>query len=568
MAFPLYDTVQHLLHRIAAAVAAREPISTAQRFAVTCWTVLITVTACAAESPNQLYEHHALTHAGGAARGRDLFFDEKLIKCVVCHKVNGRGGDAGPDLSSIRGKFGRPHLIESLLDPSRQIVEGYRTTLIRTADGQAFTGVVKEQSEGRIALLDAGGKRIELATAEIEERKDSPISLMPTGIVEQLTPDQFTDLVAYLETLRPGGKPTPGSGIAGPIKLPEGFQLSTIATGLTGCTAMEVTRDGRILICEQTGALRVVRDGMLLENPMLRLPVDSYWERGLIGVTVDPDFPQAPYLFVCYVAKEPYPHHRISRFTVEGDVAVTTSESILLTGDDQRTLGGKVPGGHQGGALHFGHDGKLYIAIGEQTAETPAQRLDTLQGKILRINRDGSIPDDNPFAQQTTGKYRAIWALGLRNPFTFAVRPATGELFVNDVGGKYEEINRGLAGANYGWPAVEHGPTMDTRFRGPVHFYPQASIAGGDFCPQSSAWPAAWHGRYFFADFVHGWIKTLDPDAPGEVTEFASGLSRPVDLRFGPDGTLYVLLRNAWVIDDKFQLGTSALLAIRPIPAH
>src|SRR6185369_8467318 len=105
------------------------------------------------------------------------------------------------------------------------------------------------------------------------------------------------------------------------------------------------------------------------------------------------------------------------------------TEQILLEGDDQRKLGGKVPGGHQGGALHFGSDGKLYIGIGEQTAETPAQRLDTLQGKILRINTDGSIPTDNPFLQQTTGKYQSIWALGLRNPFTFAVRPTSGDLF-------------------------------------------------------------------------------------------------------------------------------------------
>jgi glucose/arabinose dehydrogenase len=298
------------------------------------------------------------------------------------------------------------------------------------------------------------------------------------------------------------------------------------------------------------------------------LPVDSHWERGLIGVTVDPDFPRTPHLYVCYVAKEPYPHHRISRFIVAGDVAVPGSEKILLVGDDQRTLGGKVPGGHQGGALHFGQDGKLYIAIGEQTAETPAQRLDTFQGKILRINPDGSIPPDNPLLKQTTGKYQAIWALGLRNPFTFAVHPSSGNLFINDVGGKFEEINRATAGANFGWPAVEHGPTTDPRFRGPESCYPQASISGGDFCPATTTWPAAWHGRYFFADFVHGWIKTLDPDHPQHATEFASGLSRPVDLRFTRAGSLLVLLRNAWVIDDKFQQGTSALVEIIYTAAH
>jgi glucose/arabinose dehydrogenase len=329
---------------------------------------------------------------------------------------------------------------------------------------------------------------------------------------------------------------------------------------------METLVDGRILVCEQTGTLRVVRDGKLLTEPMLRLAVDTHWERGLIGVTVDPDFPREPYLYICYVSSEPYPHHVISRFTIDGDRAVPDSEKILLQGDDQRKLGGKVPAGHQGGALHFGADGKLYIGIGEQTAETPAQWLDTLQGKILRLNRDGSIPSDNPFLDKTSGKYQAIWALGLRNPFTFAVRPTTGELFINDVGGKNEEINRGLAGANYGWPAVDHGPTTDAQFRGPAYYYPQASIAGGDFCPSSSAWPAHWRGRYFFADFVQGWIKTLGPDKPQDVTQLASGLSRPVDLRFGGNGSLYVLLRNAWVIDDKFQSGTSALLEIQYHP--
>ncbi len=520
--------------------------------------------ASAAKSPRE-YEQYALTHEGDAQRGRELFLSEKLTRCAACHKVNQQGGEAGPDLTHVGGKFDRPHLIESLLEPSRQIVEGYRTSLVRTADGRTLTGVVKAQSAEQLTLYDSNGKATVLAAADVAERKDSPLSLMPQNLTEGLTPEQFTDLIAYLETLRSGGKPTPGAGIAGPIKLPPGFAVQTIATGLTGCTALEVLPDGRILVCEQVGRLRVVRDGKLLAEPMLTLDVDSTWERGLIGVTVDPDFPGTPHVYVCYVAKDPYPHHRISRFAVAGDRVVQGSEKILLVGDDQRKLGGKVPAGHQGGALHFGADGKLYVGIGEQTAETPAQRLDTFQGKLLRINRDGTIPDGNPFLTQATGKYRAIWALGLRNPFTFAVRPGTGELWINDVGGKFEEINRGAAGGNYGWPAIEHGPTDDPRFRGPAHIYPQASIAGGDFCPDDSRWPAQWHGRYFFADFVHGWIKTLDPDQTEQANAFANGLSRPVDLRFTKDGRLLVLLRNAWVIDGKFQPGTSALLAIRPV---
>ncbi|HEY2414990.1 MAG TPA: PQQ-dependent sugar dehydrogenase [Pirellulaceae bacterium] len=508
-------------------------------------------------------ERYALTHPGDVTRGRELFFNESITKCAVCHRVKDQGGEVGPDLTHIGGKFGRPHLIESLLEPSRQIVEGYRTSLVVMNDGTVHTGIAKEQAADQLTLLDANNKRLTLQTRDVAERSESPLSLMPQGVVEQLKPEQFADLIAYLETLRAGGKPTPGAGITGPIKLPQGFEVSTIATGLTGCTAMVVLADGRILICEQTGTLRVVRDGKLLQQPMLKLDVDSTWERGLIGVTVAPDFPRNPHLYVCYVAKEPYPHHVISRFIIAGDQVVPGTEHILLEGDDQRQLGGKVPAGHQGGALHFGTDGKLYAAIGDQTAGVPAQRLDTFQGKILRLNPDGSIPADNPLLGETTGKYQAIWALGLRNPFTFAVRPGSGELFINDVGGEREEINIGKAGSNYGWPAIEHGPSKDARFVGASFYYPHASIAGGDFCPPASIWPAEWHNRYCFADFVHGWIKTIDPDQPQVAKDFATGLSRPVDLRFSKSGSLYILLRNAWVIDDKFQPGTGALLEIR-----
>jgi glucose/arabinose dehydrogenase len=151
----------------------------------------------------------------------------------------------------------------------------------------------------------------------------------------------------------------------------------------------------------------------------------------------------------------------------------------------------------------------------------------------------------------------------LRNPFTFAVQPRTGRIFINDVGGVAEEINEAVAGANFGWPTVEHGPTSDTRFRGPIHHYPTACISGGAFAPAELAWPAEYRGRYFFADFNLGTIRTLDPDSPAESRLFATGLRRPVDIRFAQDGTLYVLLRNAWVIDDHFQQGTGSLVAIR-----
>jgi putative heme-binding domain-containing protein len=504
----------------------------------------------------------ALYREGSITRGEKTFFDEQRGKCSTCHRVGERGGKVGPDLSFIGGKFDRTHLIESLLEPSAQIVEGFRSSTVLTAEGQVFVGIAKEKLDGSLTIVDVNGKSTTLQADEIESVKVGDVSLMPSGLTQGYTPDEFTDLVAYLESLR-ALKGSPGSNISGALAIPPEFESEFVVTRLSGAVAMEVLPDGRVLICEQQGKLRVIKDHRLLEQPMLSVNVDSTWERGLIGVTVARDFESQPWVYICYVSNEEFPHHRISRFRVNGDVAVPESEQILLRGDDQRKLGGKVPNGHQGGAMHFGPDGCLYVGIGEQTAGKPSQDLTTFQGKILRLQRDGSIPRDNPFLDQTDGKYQAIWCRGLRNPFTFAIHRQTGELLINDVGGNYEEINLGRAGANYGWPE-EHGPTSTPDITGPIHIYPQASISGGDFLPETANhWPEQWRDRYFFADFVHGWIKVLHAAHPERADTFASGLRRPVDMRFSQDGSLYILLRNAWVIDGKFVEETGSLLRIK-----
>ena len=356
-------------------------------------------------------------------------------------------------------------------------------------------------------------------------------------------------------------------GAARAVESPPGIVDEVVVEGLSGATAMAAAPDGRVFICEQEGTLRVVRDGKLLDEPFLRVAVDSYWERGLIGVVLDPRFPEQPHLYVVYVRPDPYPHHRVSRFTAAGDRAIEGSERVLLEGDDQRTLGGSMPAGHQGGAIRFGVDGKLYIGIGEQTAGDPSQEFDSLLGKILRIGADGSIPGDNPFLGSTRGKYRAIWARGLRNPFGIAVDGVTGKLLINDVGGAaWEEINEGAAGANYGWPRAE-GPSAREDLRGPLHAYERSvgkSITGGVFYrPAARQLPAGYEGKYFFADFEACWIRVLDPREPASAPVFARGLARPVDLAVAPDGSLLCLERNAWVKDAEFRGGTGLLRRFR-----
>src|SRR4029077_7857856 len=149
-------------------------------------------------------------------------------------------------------------------------------------------------------------------------------------------------------------------------------------------------------------------------------------ERGLLGVALDPNFQSNHFLYVYYTATTPAVHNRVSRFTANGDVAVPNSELILL---ELNNLSSAT--NHNGGAMHFGPDGKLYIAVGENANGSNSQTLANLLGKMLRINADGTIPDDNPFVGTATGQNRAIWAMGLRNPFTFAFQPGTGRMFIN-----------------------------------------------------------------------------------------------------------------------------------------
>ena len=176
----------------------------------------------------------------------------------------GEGGDIGPDLSDVGGKYERALLIESVLDPSRQIVEGYRPTVVATTDGRVLSGIVKGESANELTLVDAEGRRQVVRKSEIEKRMSDHTSLMPDGLAAGLSPRDFADLIAYLEGLRSAGQGTPGSGITGPISLPPGFSSERVAAGITGATAMAVAPDGRVFVCEQTGALRVVKDGTLL----------------------------------------------------------------------------------------------------------------------------------------------------------------------------------------------------------------------------------------------------------------------------------------------------------------
>jgi glucose/arabinose dehydrogenase len=327
--------------------------------------------------------------------------------------------------------------------------------------------------------------------------------------------------------------------------LPSGFSESVVASGISSPTAMEFAPDGRLFVCQQNGQLRVIKNDVLLSTPFLTVTPDSNGERGLLGVAFDPNFSNNQWVYIYYTVPGSPAHNRVSRFTASGDLAVPGSETVVLELNNLSTASN-----HNGGAIHFGLDGKLYVAVGENANSANSQTLVNLLGKMLRINADASIPADNPFYNTTTGVNRAIWALGLRNPFTFAIQPGSGRMFINDVGqDSWEEINDGFAGTNYGWPTCEGAcsPT-NPNFRNPIYQYSHAAgcaIVGGTFYnPAANQFPAEYAGVYFFADLCGAWIRKLDPANGNQVTTFATGLSSPVDLKVSADGSLYYLDRG------------------------
>jgi glucose/arabinose dehydrogenase len=343
----------------------------------------------------------------------------------------------------------------------------------------------------------------------------------------------------------------PADSAQGATTLPPNFARSQVVGGLANPTAMDFAPDGRLFVAEQRGTLRVVTAGGTLATFLnISGRVDSAGERGLLGVAFDPNFSNNHYVYLYYTQRATsttLAHNRVIRVTANGNRAVAGSEKLILRLNDLSSATN-----HNGGAIHFGRDGKLYVGVGDNANGANAQSLRNLKGKMLRINKDGTIPQDNPFYERATGRDRAIWALGLRNPFSFAIQPSTTKMFINDVGeGRWEEINREVAGANYGWPRYE-GPESDPRYRNPVFAYRHGStnttgcaITGGTFYnPTTRQFPRAYVGDYFFADLCGGWIRKLD-SATGAVSGFATGLSRPVDLKVSEDGSLYYLSRGS-----------------------
>ncbi len=353
------------------------------------------------------------------------------------------------------------------------------------------------------------------------------------------------------------------------VTLPSGF-TDTLVTSVTNPTASAAAPGGQILVSSKAGQLTLLRNG--IKQPTLALDLSTVTcsdnERGLLGIAVDPTFAadgSTGFVYLYYTHKTAGGcFNRVSRFTMTNGVITPASEALLLDNI------ASTAGNHNGGDLEFDQSGHLLVSIGDSGcnprnpgqcsgANEAAQDRSLLNGKILRINTDGSPAPGNPYTGAGTevcsidgrtaqgSLCREIFAYGFRNPFRIAVNPnaAGPHIYANDVGlSTWEEVDDVASGGNYGWNTFEgpcvtgsttNCPAFPAGITGPVTFYGRgtgcAAITGGAFVPDG-AWPVQYQGAYLYGDYTCGQVWAL---RAGQTTaeQFANlGDGGPISMHF------------------------------------
>ena len=536
--------------------------------------LLRTSVACAAaELSREDYARFALTHSGRAQLGELVFKDERKGACAKCHSVDGVNLKVGPDLSGVAAKFARADLVKAILEPSANLAVGYATTRVTTSAGEEYEGLL-QRAANVVELLVADGQRIQIKTNDISTRSATRVSLMPEGLHQGMSQEEFAGVVAYLLTLRPNanaGSTAAGVFVSVPVaekeatfarSFPENirFQFPTWFGEVPGRTNLH-------LVLEMGGKVWTIDgDGSAASQKQfadLSQTVYVGGGCGLLAGAFHPRFAENRKYYLKYHLQK----GRVSTVVVERQF---TADFRADAGVERVVI--EIPcvtQYHTGGALDFGPDGFLYIGMGDSGPQRDprgnGQNLGVLLGKILRIDVNGtqagggySIPADNPFRNRS-GARGEIWAYGFREPWRLTFDRETGDLWVGDVGqDRIEEVGIVRAGENHGWNVYEGLERFSETFRrgteqyqAPTFAYLHSvgvSVTGGYVYRGKKA--LALRGHYVCADFESRrvWALSQTNRTLAQVVEIGSAPSRPVSFSEGRDGEIYVVGHDSGVI--------------------
>src|SRR5947209_5593456 len=322
------------------------------------------------------------------------------------------------------------------------------------------------------------------------------------------------------------------------------FRVETFVSGLQVPWSIVFVPDGRVFVTERPGRVRVIENGQLRAEPLATIAdVEARSESGLMGLTLHPQFTENHQLYLCYAYDSGNGQRdRVVRFRETGNALV-----------DRKVIIEDIPAAqfHAGCRLRFGPDAKLYITAGEATQKEIAQRLDSLGGKILRLNDDGTVPQDNPFVNQK-GARPEIWTYGNRNPQGIDWQPGTGIMFETEHGpsggdapGGGDEVNIIEKGKNYGWPIIHHTQTKEEMESPLLEYTPAVAPASGMFY-KGTAFPQ-FHNNFFFGNLRGETIIRVVLDGRRVVSQerlLEKQYGRIRDVAEGPDGAIYFSTSN------------------------
>ena len=333
----------------------------------------------------------------------------------------------------------------------------------------------------------------------------------------------------------------------------EKFRVETVARGLDHPWGLAFLPDGRMLVTERPGRLRILaRDGKLSPPVAGVPPVAAVGQGGLLDVVLAPDFATSKKIYFSYGE----PRDGGNNGTSVAHARLVEEKGVARL-DDLKVIFRQEPavrsGFHFGARLAFARDGNLFVTLGERNLKPTAQDLSNHQGKVVRIRPDGAVPPDNPFVGRADAKPE-IWSYGHRNPQSAAIHPATGKLWVVEHGPRGgDEINVPLAGKNYGWPVIGYGidysgakiheSTHKEGMEQPIHHWTPSIAPSGMAFYTGDAFPG-WRGNLFVGALALTHLNRLELDGEKIVKEerlLANFGDRIRDVRQGPDGALWLL---------------------------